>query len=379
MDRIILLGATGSIGKSTLDVIRNFPDRYQLLGISGYSNLTNLERIIHEFHPKIVCLKEEKPDLTNKYPDIHFLFGENGLTELAAVPEGDSLILAVSGIVGLYPLLKAIEGNKRILSANKEAIVAAGNLINHKLGMNRKTIIPLDSEHNAIYQLLKNANRGAVKNIILTASGGPFLNKPITKNTAITDVLNHPTWKMGQYITVNSATMMNKGFEVIEAHYLFNEPYENIRVLVHPQSLVHGALELKDGTFFLAASPSDMRYPIALAMFEPEIPVHPFGKLDLAGKSLDFSEPDLDKFPLLKMAYECGKAGQGYPAVLNAANEKLVELFLKEKIHFTDIPCLLSDVMESYKGNDWQENSIDAVMSADQYGRDKVNEIYNEL
>lgn len=348
METVVLLGATGSIGQSTLDIIRKFPDRFQLLAVSGYSNINRLKSILDEFHPKVVCLVEPKPDFTAQYPSITFLFGENGLCEAASLPEADTVVMAIAGIAGLRPTLAAIQSGKRLLSANKESIVAAGELVNRELDKKNAFILPLDSEHNAIFNLLTRIDGKYVREITLTASGGPFLNKEITQTVCKEDVLDHPTWDMGNYITVNCATLMNKGFEVIEAHFLFKMDYERIKVLVHPQSLVHGIVETIDGTHFMVASPSDMRYPIALSLFYPEIPPKQFKGLDLFTRPMQFSEPDMKKFPLLKLAYDTGKAGGIMTTVLNAANEITVEAFLKDRLPFHMVQVINQKTTEAF-------------------------------
>lgn len=376
MENIVLLGATGSIGTSVLDVIRSYSGNFRLIGVSGYKNFEKLEEILREFKPEYACLMEENNDFIKKFPEIEFSTGENGLKELTELNETDTVIIAVSGIAGLFPTLSAIKAKKRVLSANKESIVAAGEIIGRFLKENNQIIVPLDSEHNAIFNIFQRLQKKFIKSITLTASGGPFLNKEITESITIKDVLDHPTWEMGNYITVNCATMINKGFEVIEAHYLFNMDYDSIRVMIHPQSLVHGAVETADGSFFMAASPSDMRYPIALAMFYPEIPAQKFPPLDLKGKKLEFFEPDHQKFPLLKLAYESGKEGGLMPAVLNAANEAVVNSFLQGAIPFYSIPAIIQKSVDSFiKKSAGLTLSIEEIMEADRFTRQKTVQI----
>lgn len=280
--RIFLLGATGSIGTSTLEVIKKYSEYFELVGVSANSNLKKLESIINEFKPRYAVLTKE-----HSFKDCDFckiLVGEKGYEEVIFSNEIDIIVIAISGIAGLYPTIKAIESKKRVVSANKESLVAAGDLVLNYLEKYNQSIIPVDSEHNAIFNLFSRIEKNFINKIILTASGGPFLRKEITEKTSLYEVLEHPTWNMGNYITVNSATMMNKGFEVIEAHYLFRIDYDKIDVLVHPQSLVHGIVETIDGTNFMVVSPNDMKFPITLGLFYPEIPEKKFKTIKLDEK-----------------------------------------------------------------------------------------------
>ncbi|MGA2141198.1 MAG: 1-deoxy-D-xylulose-5-phosphate reductoisomerase, partial [Brevinematales bacterium] len=258
MENIVLLGSTGSIGSSVIDVLRSYPSKFRLAGVSAHKNLPKLGKILREFTPELACLSgspEENRDFISQFPSVEFVFGEDGLVSLAGLSSALTVVIGISGIAGLSPTLAAVKAGKRILSANKESIVAAGDIINSALSQAGLFIIPLDSEHNAIFNIYSRLETIFVKNISLTASGGPFLNKTITPGISMDEVLNHPVWEMGKTITVNSATLINKGFEVIEAHYLFHMDYERIKVLIHPQSLVHGIVETIDGTQFMACSP----------------------------------------------------------------------------------------------------------------------------
>lgn len=371
MEKVVLLGATGSVGASTLDVIRNYPERFHLIGVSGYRNLDRLAGIIDEFRPRAVCLMEENRPFTSRYPDCEFFFGDDGMRDLASLTGADTVVIAVSGLAGLTPTLAAINSGKKILTANKESIVAAGNLVMKELVLHCGKLIPLDSEHNAIFNMVRKYGRREIRSIVLTASGGPFLKKEINESISIEDVLAHPTWDMGNIITVNSATMMNKGFEVIEAHHLFDMDYGRIRVMIHPQSLVHGMAELNDGTHLLFTSPSDMRYPISLAMHYPDVPENRFCELDLFKEPLAFSEPDTGKFPLLKAAYEAGRTGGGLPCVLNAANETAVQAFLEGKISFPSISKLVIRALDHF--NPSEPHSQEEVMETDRLTRSAMN------
>jgi 1-deoxy-D-xylulose-5-phosphate reductoisomerase len=378
-ERIVLLGGTGSIGSSVLDVIRHYPDRFALSGVSGYRNRDKLAAIVREFNPSCVCLPAEDPSFFAEFPGLVYFFGEAGLSELAGLAECDTVIIAVSGISGLGPTLSAIrahDGRKKLLSANKEAIVAAGDVVNALLDKHGASIVPLDSEHNAIFSILTRVKPADVNTITLTASGGPFLHKPIGPGISVEDVLKHPTWNMGSYITVNSATMMNKGFEVIESHHLFRMEYDRIRVLIHPQSIIHGIVELADGTCVMVASPSDMRYPVAISMFYPQIPQQRFPPLELSGRNLEFQEPDLAKFPLLGLAYETGRTGGMLPCAMNAANEEVVEAFLEGVIPFHIIPDLLRRTVDDIADSDPSRgvtDMLEAVRIVDREARTVVH------
>lgn len=368
--RVVVLGATGSIGSSTLDIIRQFPEEFTLVGLSGHTQTTKIKSLIEEFHPFMVCLPS-LPEWVHLYPSTTFVTGEKGLLQLASLSETDIIVIGISGLAGLLPTIEAIKAHKRILSANKEAIVAAGPIINQLLYENNQQIIPLDSEHNAIFTLLSHFPRSSIKKIILTASGGPFFRKEASSHTTVDDVLKHPTWNMGSYITVNSATMLNKGFEVIEAHYLFHLPFEQIDVLIHPQSLVHGIVELSDGTNTMVASPNDMRYPIAMAMFYPEIPSNRDNSFTLMDKTLEFYSVPEKRFPLLSLAYEVGKKGGMFPLALNALNEEIVSAFLQKKIHFLEIERLISMGIEYFASTE-EANlplSLESLRIAEQKAR----------
>ncbi len=377
-EKVVLLGGTGSIGKSSLDVLRSYPRDFYLVGVSGHNNLEELALIIQEFTPQYVCLKEEDSEFIDRFPGINFAWGETGIIELAELSEADTVINAIPGMAGLAPCLAAIRKNKRILSANKEAFVAAGEIINAELDKSDAVILPVDSEHNAIFNLFTRFDRKDISAIKLTASGGPFLRREITEDVAIADVLKHPTWNMGPYITVNSATMMNKGFEVIEAHHLFRIDYDRIKVLIHPQSQVHGLIETIDGSQFICASPNDMRYPIALSLFYPRIPADPpFGKIDMRHQSWEFEEPDWQKFPLLKLAYEVGEAGGILPAVLNAANEIVVEKFLAGFLPFIYIPEIIKQIVDRFENI--SQPRLEEILIADKKARIMALDIMNAI
>lgn len=373
MERLVLLGATGSIGKSALDVIRGFPERFELIGVSGWGNIPRLAEIIDEFRPPVVCLREENSGFEARYPDVDFLYGGGGIEDLAALDDADAAIMAISGTAGLRPTLSAIGSGKRLLTANKESIVCAGDIIMREAAAYGTELIPLDSEHNAVFNLLTRFDPGTVTEITLTASGGPFRDKPVDDKVTLEQVLDHPTWDMGQYITVNSATLMNKGFEVIEAHHLFGMGYDRIKVVIHPQSLVHGMVRGTDGTLYMSASPSDMRIPISLAMFFPETPPETIPQLGLPGVSLEFREPDIGRFPLLKLAYDMGREGGVMPAALNAANETTVNAFLEGKVPFYKIPGIVMRALDGVTNITGPD--LDTIMDTDWRVREKCGEL----
>jgi 1-deoxy-D-xylulose-5-phosphate reductoisomerase len=341
------------------------------MAVSGHKNLKKLEAIIKEFSPDVVCLSTENRDFTGMFPEVYFVFDEKGLIDAASLPDADTVVIGTAGISGLAPAISAIKSGKRILSANKESIVAAGPLLARAMSEKKNFIIPLDSEHNAIFNIYNRIEKNFIKNIYLTASGGPLLNREITARTGKSDVMKHPVWEMGPSITVNSATLINKGFEVIEAHFLFNMDYGSIKVLIHPQSLIHGIVETIDGTNFLAASPSDMRYPIALGLFYPLIPEQKFPSLNLSGKNLEFFEPDFKKFPLLKLSYDAGKEGGIVPAVLNASNDTAASAFLDGRISFVDIPVIVKKVLDIYMKRNLKDKELDMeiILNADMEAR----------
>ncbi|MBW0433953.1 1-deoxy-D-xylulose-5-phosphate reductoisomerase [Leptospira yasudae] len=341
---VCLLGASGSVGESTLKVLRAYPEEFRLHSFSVHSNLDKALSIQKEFSPEFICVSSETADksvLGNKIGKTQILYGESALSEIVREPDVQIVITAIVGSVGLRPTIAAIVSGKRLGIANKETLVTSGPLINSLIAKHKTKVVPVDSEHNALFQLLESVNQNALEKIILTASGGSFRDMPIEELASVTkeQALHHPTWSMGPKITVDSNGMINKGLEVIEAHFLFGVPYEKIGVVIHPQSIAHGIIELRDGASFVYASYPDMIFPIAHSLFHPE-PVpkvlrsHPakdWGKLE-------FREPDLKRYPGLGLAFAAGKAGGTGPCIFNAANEAAVELFLKDEIRFVEIP-----------------------------------------
>ena len=376
--KIAILGSTGSIGHSTLEVIEKYPEKYQVVGLSAGYNAELLQEQIRKFKPKAVSLSDESgQDILNDCPGTEVLFGVEGACKIAAMPEADVVVAAISGSAGLLPTLEAVKAGKTVALANKESLVMAGELIISEAKKNKADIIPVDSEHSAIFQLLKDKKNEDVKNIILTASGGPFLGSTLEEleNVSPEEALKHPRWKMGNKVTIDSASMMNKGLEVIEAHYIFGMPAEKIKVIVHPQSIVHSMVEFIDGTVFAQLSHPDMKAPIAYALSCPDRLdniVEPLSFADI-GK-LTFEDPDYERFPNLRLAFRALETGGLMPVIMNSANEVAVQKFCDGLIGFTSISKLIEKVMDSF--NDNGGRSLDDILEADKWARDEaVNSI----
>ena len=350
MRQVCLLGATGSIGDSTVDVIRQHPDRFSLYAVAAHSNWKKVAEIAQKFKVKQLCMFDANAAKElSRALNRPVLSGIEGLKELALDPNTDLIVNAVMGSVGCLPTLAAIAAGKHVALANKETMVMAGPVIQDALKENPKAYItPIDSEHNAIFQCLAGRSSEEVECLQITASGGPFREWPKEKFETITvkDALNHPVWSMGKKITIDSASMMNKGLEVIEAHFLFGIPYEQIKVVVHPQSMVHSLVQFRDGSLMAQLGAPDMRIPIQVAMTWPERLNLQTERLDLPTLAkLTFFAPDFEKFRCLALAFEAGKKGGVVPAMLNAANEILVAAFLEEKIRFVVIPLCLENIV----------------------------------
>jgi len=352
--KIALLGSTGSVGTQTLQVIDELKDDFQVQIISGHKNSKLLLEQAFKYNPNFVIItdKESYTNVKNELTDtsIEVLFGIEGIIKALDVVELDLVVGAISGAVGIKPTLKALELGIDVALANKETIVAAGSIVQKIQSKTGAKIIPVDSEHSAIMQCLE-PERQALEKIILTASGGPFRNYTQEELNKVSPekALKHPNWNMGKKITIDSATLMNKGLEVIEAHWLFSVDYDNIQVVIHPQSIVHSMVEYGDGSILAHLGLPDMRIPIQYALTYPVRKANSFPKLDLTKvSSLEFHSPDINKFPSLKLAYDAGKLGYTMPTVLNAANEVAVELFLQNRIPFIEIPYLVERVLEKH-------------------------------
>jgi 1-deoxy-D-xylulose-5-phosphate reductoisomerase len=374
---ISILGSTGSIGTSTLKVVERFPERFRVVGLAAGRRLGDLKRQIAAFRPKIVSLarKEDADELRAAFPDITVVTGVEGMVEVATHPEADFVISATVGAVGLVPTLRAIEAGKSVGLANKETLVMAGELMVEALATSGAALLPVDSEHNAIHQCI-DGRPHTVKRLWLTASGGPFRQASLEEMRAAPPerALKHPTWQMGPKITIDSATMMNKGLEVIEAHWLFGVGGEQIRIVVHPQSTIHSMVEFEDGSFIAQLGVTDMRLPIQYALTYPERCDPGLPPLDLASPlTLDFHPPDFDRFPCLALAYHALELGGTAPAVLNAANEVAVAAYLQERVGFLRIPEMLSETLSRHQPGPARE--LDAVLAADRWAREETERL----
>lgn len=355
MKYISLLGATGSIGKQTVDIIMENKEKFTLVAMSVGKNIQFARKIMVELSPELVSTKEKHDAemLRTEFPHITFTYGDNGITEVAIYDKANVVVNGVMGSVGLQPTLNAIEAKKTIAIANKETLVTAGHLVMEAAKRQGVAILPVDSEHSAIFQALQGENEKNIERIILTASGGSFRNRTREElgNVTVEEALNHPNWSMGAKITIDSASMMNKGLEVIEAHWLFDLPYEKIDVLLHQESIIHSMVEFHDSSIIAQLGSPDMRVPIQYALTYPDrFPLPSAKRLNLAEiGTLHFKNMDLDRFRCLKLAYEAGKAGGSYPTVLNAANEAAVEAFLTGRITFLQIEDYVEKALDQHQ------------------------------
>jgi 1-deoxy-D-xylulose-5-phosphate reductoisomerase len=377
MKRIAILGSTGSIGRSTFSVIESHPEKFQLVTMAAGGNLQAALEQAQRWKPKVLSLASEKDADTARKQlkaeglgEIDVVHGQAGSVRVATHPEADFVVSAIVGVAGLKATYEAVRAGKEVGLANKECLVAAGELITREARRNNKPLLPIDSEHNAVHQCMRGGRMDEVERVWLTASGGPFLHTPKSEleNVTVEQALNHPTWKMGKRITIDSATLMNKGFEVIEACRLFNLPPSRVSVIVHPQSTIHSMVEFNDGSILAQLSVTDMRLPILYALTYPERVASDlrFNVLDL--KRLDFCAPDLEKFPCLRLAYEAAEAGGSKSIALNAADEVAVAAFLKGEIGFSDIWRVIEQTLdETVRRN---PESIEEVLSRDAEARD---------
>jgi 1-deoxy-D-xylulose-5-phosphate reductoisomerase len=380
MKKIVIIGSTGSIGRQTLEVVRSLPGEFKVVGLGAGKNWRLMADQIKEFRPSAAVMADElglaslkKELVTPGCPELSL--GREGLENLAGMPEADLVVVAVTGAAGIYPTLAAIRAGKDVALANKETLVAAGQLVMNLSARKKTALLPVDSEHSAIWQCLAGRGDNPVEKIILTASGGPFrdLDKGEMEKVTVAMALRHPNWAMGSKITIDSATLMNKGLEVIEAKWLFGVSYSQIEVVIHPQSIVHSAVEFEDGSVIAQMGLPDMRLPIQYALTYPRRLSGSVPRLKLTAlQGLTFEEPDTEKFPSLRLAFEAGSAGGIMPAVLNAANEVAVDSFLKGVIPFTGIPMVVKSVMEIQQNVN--EPELDEIMEADQRAREKARE-----
>jgi len=376
--KIVILGSTGSIGQQTLEVIRKYSNKFEVVGLSGWENTTFLKEQISLFRPKVAVVKNEyiarklKKDLDN-LSDIKLLWGTEGLIKISTLEEADIIVVAITGIASLIPTFEAVKKGKKIALASKEAMVVAGELLVNEAKLRNAKILPIDSEHSAILQCLNNEQKDHVEKIILTASGGALYDFTETalKNVSIEDALNHPTWKMGKKVTIDSATLMNKGLEVIEAKWFFNIPVNKIEIVIHPQSYVHSMVQFIDGTILAQISEHDMKIPIQYALFYPNRTINNFSRLELTKiGQLTFKKPNFNKFPCIKLAYQALEIGGTMPAVLNGANEIAVNAFLNSQISFSAIPLIIQNTMKEHKPK--YNPNISDILDADYWARERA-------
>jgi 1-deoxy-D-xylulose-5-phosphate reductoisomerase len=383
MKQITILGSTGSIGTQTLEIVEKNPDLFSVSCLTANTNWELLAEQALKFRPSVVAIGESGrvPMLRDalKSENITVLSGDDGIRE-AAMVDADAVVVALVGISGLVPTLAAIQSGKEIALANKETLVVGGELVMKKARENNVPILPIDSEHSAIFQCLNGENRQDVRKIYLTSSGGPFrkLSLEEIRNKTAADALKHPTWDMGKKVTIDSSTLMNKGFEVIEARWLFDIEPEQIEVIVHPQSIIHSMVEFIDGSIIAQLSLPDMRIPIQYALSYPKRLEADFVTTDFAKiGSLTFEPPRTEEFPCLKYAFEAIKTGGTMPAVLNGANEIAVSLFLQDKIRFMDIPGTIRQVMDNHQPV--MNPELEDLLEADRYARNKACELNDIL
>ena len=384
---ISILGSTGSIGTQTLDIVRSHPDRFRVVGLAAGRNIELLAAQVAEFSPEIVATHDESllADLKERlkeFPHVQVIAGKEAIAEVARYGDAESVVTGIVGCAGLLPTIAAIEAGKDIALANKETLIAGGPVVLPLIEKHGVKLLPADSEHSAIFQCLQGVPEGGLRRIILTASGGAFRDLPVEKLKTVTvkDALKHPNWSMGQKITIDSATLMNKGLEVIEAHYLFGKDYDDIDIVVHPQSIIHSLIEVQDTSVLAQLGWPDMRLPLLYALSYPERIYTDWKKFDLVqAGDLTFREPDHEKYPCMNLAYAAGRAAGSMPAVLNAANEQAVALFLEEKIEFLDIPHLIEKVCDRHEKDNKATPSLDDILHADQWARQEVLNLQPQL
>ena len=386
MKEITILGSTGSIGINTLDVISNHQDKFNVRALTANKNLDVLAEQCFKYQPEYAVMADEEcaskleEKLKKEAPDVSVLAGDDGLLQVAELETVDYVMAAIVGAAGLLPTLGAAKAGKRVLLANKEALVMSGKLFMDTVLQNNAELIPIDSEHNAIFQCTSAANTSSISNIMLTASGGPFLDTPMNELSSKTpeQACKHPKWDMGRKISVDSATMMNKGLEVIEASWLFNIKSETIKVVIHPQSIIHSLVEYKDGSVLAQLGNPDMRIPIAYGLAWPERIETCVQRLDLFDIAhLDFKEAEADRFPCLQLAREAIKQGGTSCVILNAANEVAVNEFLNKRIKFTDIPTIIESVMSDITQN--TANTLEVILRDDGLARNCALEIIGNM
>jgi 1-deoxy-D-xylulose-5-phosphate reductoisomerase len=381
MKHIAILGSTGSIGRSTLSVVESYPDRFRVVALAAGRNLEAAYEQALRWKPRVISVAQDSDaeKLSDRLKEagvggVEVVSGTAGTIQVSTHPEVDFVVSAIVGVAGLKATYEAVRAGKTVGLANKESLVAAGELITAEARRQGKPLLPIDSEHNAVHQCLRGGQANEVEQIWLTASGGPFLHTPKTKFSSITveEALNHPTWRMGRRITIDSATLMNKGFEVIEACRLFNIPASRVKVMVHPQSTIHSMVEFVDGSILAQFSVTDMRLPILYALTYPERILSDLRFPVTTLRNLEFEPPDMDKFPCLRLAYEAVSAGGAQTVALNAADEVAVAAFLDSAIGFPDIPKVIEDVLHETPAG--QLESIEQVLQADRNAREMAKD-----
>ncbi len=381
MKAITILGSTGSIGTQTLEIVAQYPEQFRIVGLTAGRNVVLLAAQIRQFRPSIaaICDVDKLPELKAAIADVDpqpiLLAGEEGVVEVARYGDAVAVVTGIVGCAGLLPTIAAIEAGKHIALANKETLIAGAPVVLPLVEKHKVKLLPADSEHSAIFQCLQGVPQGGLRRIILTASGGAFRDWDVSKlaNVTVADALKHPNWSMGQKITIDSATLMNKGLEVIEAHYLFGLDYDSIDIVIHPQSIIHSLIELQDTSVLAKLGWPDMRLPLLYALSWPDRLPTDWPKLDLVkAGDLTFRAPDHQKYPCMQIAYAVGRMGGSMPAVLNAANEQAVALFLAEKIQFLDIPRCIEMVCSSHQADHCPNPSLDDIIAADAWARQSV-------
>ncbi len=384
MKALSLLGSTGSIGTQTLEIVAQYPDQFRIVGMAAGRNIKLFSEQIRQFKPQIVALQDEsllddlKASIADVTPQPIILSGQAGIVEVARYGDAEVVVTGIVGCAGLLPTIAAIEAGKDIALANKETLIAGGPVVLPLVEKHGVKLLPADSEHSAIFQCLQGVPDRGLRRVILTASGGSFRDKPVEElaNVTVADALKHPNWAMGRKITIDSATLMNKGLEVIEAHYLFGVDYDHIDIVIHPQSIIHSMIELQDTSVLAQLGWADMRLPLLYALSYPDRLPTDWEPLDLVkAGNLTFREPDHAKYPCMNLAYAAGRAGGCLPAVLNAANEEAVALFLDEKIKFLEIPTLIEKTIDRFASQNTLTPSLDDILAADEWGRRTVLDI----
>ena len=399
LTKITVLGATGSIGLSTLDIVRQFPQKFQIEALSCKNSTEQLAEQIKEFSPRLACVDSsgQARELQETFPETEFVWGVEGLAQISSDPEVDLVLAGIVGAAGLLPTFSAVQAGKTVAVANKEPLVMAGKLFIQTAKKSGAKLLPTDSEHNAIFQALHNEPTERIARLILTASGGPFRDRPVEEFEQITqaEALDHPNWKMGRKITIDSATMMNKGLEIVEAHWLFNTPVENIDVVLHRESIIHSMVEFVDGSFLAQMGLPDMRVPIAYCLGWPERLPLKIPRLEpIRHNVLHFESIDPQRFPCLPLSVKAAKQGGGAPAVMNGANEEAVAAFLHEEIRFVEIAKTLASVMRQLDETLQKLetdlpagsphflrdiHSLKDAENADQWGREQARKVLDQV